>query len=532
MNLIVMAGLAIGILAILFGLAVFRLRQQPLSLERFQPRLEELLSDRVAPLQATVGGLAATRLRWSGIEITVSDIRLLSDDGHLWVSFAQVILQAPLSAVVSPRSLETFNGPWLFSDATVDALSPQPPFEALHGIAKDTDAGLLFDITGGRLGGVTIGSGRILISEDRGDNGHRGRRDAHHNNGSRRTTRRETCSHDGLDDIVGAAVSAASSTDEQGDGSRTHADISFHANGAAADALEILSREPFELIQPEALPAGPVQGEVEADIELAFVFDELPVMQHRTRAEVGGLRLPNAVDGLDLTEGIFDINVADDTATVEGTAHLGGVPMTLHYSMPAGPQPKTLTIKTADVGSLAASMDISGRLSGGLLGLRLTRSCDEIPWSGSVDIQQIQVLQAPLLSRLLTMASLTGLVSTLISDGLKIDNAHAEITIESGRIRCTSIRISVDQLEITGEVDFHLNSNRIQGDGLLVPAAALQRLVGAVPVLGAFLEGFGKKNAPIVATRFTLSGPLSYPEITVHPLSSIAPDILRDLGLV
>ncbi len=532
MTLLVAAGLVVGVIAILIGLAVYRFRQRPLSLERFRPQLEEILSDSVAPLQATVGGLAATRFRWSGIEITVRDIHLLSDDGHLWVSFAQVILQAPLSAVVSPRSLETFTGPWLFSGATVDALSPQPPFEALHGMAKDTDAGLLFDITGGRLGGVTIGSGRILISEDRGDNSHRGRRDANHNNGSRRTTRQETCSQDGLDDIVGTAVSAASSTDEQGNESRTRANISFHAETTATDALEILSREPFELIQPEALPAGPVQGEVEANVDLAFVFDELPAMQHHTRTQVRGLRLPNAVYGLDLTEGLFDINVADDTATVDGKAHLGGVPMTLHYSKPAGSQPETLRIKTADVGSLAASMDISGRLIGGLLGVRLTRSNDEEPWSGSVDIQQLQVLQAPLLSRLLTMASLTGLVSTLISDGLKIDNAHAEITIEPGRIRCTSIRISVDQLEITGEVDFHLNSNRIQGDGLLVPAAALQRLVGAVPVLGAFLEGFGKKNAPIVATRFTLSGPLSYPEITVHPLSSIAPDILRDLGLV
>jgi len=482
MNLIATAGLGSGIMAILIGLAVYRLRQRPLSLERFRPRLEDTLNNRVAPLQATVGGLAATRLRWSGIEITARDIRLLGEDGHLWVSFAQVVLLTPLSAVLSPRGLETFTGPWLFSGAMVDALSPQPPFEALHGIATATDESLRFDIAGGRWAEVAVTQGTIMF--------------------------------EGL-------------VEDQ-----TQADISFHCNATAAAALQAVTAAPLDVVDPSLFPKTGIEGTVEADINLKFSFDELPRMDHSTKAEVRDLRMPNVIGGLDLSEGLFDITVVNDTATVEGKAHLGGVPTTLGYSKPAGSQPETLQINTTDVGALAALMDISGRLAGGRLGMRLARHGDEEPWSGSVGIQHIRVLQAPLLSRLLTMASLTGLVSTLISDGLKVEDAHAELTIEPERLRCPSVRISVDQLEITGQVDFHLKTDRIQGEGLLIPAAALQRLVGAVPVLGAFLEGFGKKNAPIVATRFTISGPLSYPEITVHPLSSIAPDILRDLGIV
>ncbi len=477
MTFLIALALVTGVIATLIGVTIFRLRQRPLSLERFRPQLEEVLSDSAAPLQATVGSLEATRLKWSGVEITVREIRLLSEDGHLWVSFAQVTLQAPLSAVLSPRSLETFPGPWLFSGAMVDALFPQPPFEGLHGIATSTDEGLRFDIAGGRFGRITIGSGTILIGEDRGN-------------------------------------------------------ISFHCNATASAALQTVTAAPLEVVDPSLFPTTGIEGMVEADIGLTFAFDDLPRMDHRARAGVSDLRLPNAIGGLDLTKGLFDITVANDTVTVEGTAHLGGVPTTLRYSKPARSQPETLIIDTADVGSLATSMDISGRLAGGRLGVRLARSCDDEPWSGSVGIQDFRILQAPLLSRLLTMASLTGLVSTLISDGLRVNDAHADLTIESEKLRCTSVKISVDQLEITGQVDFHLKTDRIQGDGLLIPAAALQRLVGAVPVLGAFLEGLGKKNAPIVATKFTLSGPLSYPEITVHPLSSIAPDILRDLGLV
>ncbi len=532
MTLLVAAGLAIGVIAALMGLAIFRLRRRPLSLKRFRRPLEAALKEMVAPLHATVGDLSATRLRWSGVEITARDIHLHSADDHIWVSFAEINFHAPLSVVLSPRSMGNLTGPWIFSGTTVDAIPPQAPFEALHGIATNTDEGLRFDIAGGRFGRINIDSGKVLIIEDSGDTGHRGRRDARHHNGSRWSTRPETRSHDGPDVIVGAAVSAAPPTDEQGNESRIHADISFHAKATATDAFDILSKTPFELIEPGALPASPVQGTVEADIGLNFFFDELPRMNHRTKAEVRDLRLEKAIGGLDLSEGFFDITVVNDTATVEGMARLGGVPTTLRYSKPAESQPETLAIDTADLGALAASMDISGRLAGGRLNVRLARSGDDEPWSGSIDIQDIRLLQAPLLSRLLTMASLTGLVSTLASDGLTVDNAHAQLTIKCERLRFTSIKISVDQLEITGSIDIALDTGRVEGEGLLIPAAALQRLVGAVPVLGAFLEGFGKKNAPIVATRFTLSGPLSYPEIIVHPLSSLAPDILRDLGLV
>ncbi len=485
MTFLIAIALVTGVIAILIGLAVFRLRNHPFSLERFRPQLEEILSDGIAPLHATVGNLSATRLRWSGIEITARNIRLLSDDGHIWVYFNQITSCVPLSAILSPRSLETFTGPWLFSETMVDALSPQSPFEGLHGIATNTDVGLRFDVAGGRFGRTNIDSGKILISEVRGKNE-----------------------------------------------SRTRAEISFHAKTTASDALNILSKTPFELMEPEALPAGPVQGEVEADIGLNFAFDELPQMMHNTRAEVRDLRLPNAIGGLDLSKGFFDITVSNDTATVEGTARLGGVPATLRYSTPAKPKPETLVMQSADIGALIAAANISGRLDGGSLAMRLERSHDDEPWSGLVEVGTTRVLQAPLLTRLLTMASLPGFLSLLSSDGLTIDHARTEIAIESGRISCRSIRISIDQLEITGHVNIALDSGHIEGEGLLIPAASLQRLVSTVPILGAFLEGIGKKNTPIVATRFTLSGPPSNPEITVFPVSSLAPDILRDLGLV
>ena len=198
----------------------------------------------------------------------------------------------------------------------------------------------------------------------------------------------------------------------------------------------------------------------------------------------------------------------------------------------ADSEAEMLTIDLADVGALVASLNISGRLAGGRLHAALTRHHDGDPWSGPVEAKNVRILQAPLLARLLTMASLPGLLSTLTSDGLTIDLARCDIMIDPVRIRCASTRLSIDRLEITGSIDLNRITGHIEGQGLLIPGAALQRLAGKVPALGAFLEGLGKKDSPILASRFTLSGKASDLEITVQPMSSIAPDLLRKFGIV
>lgn len=478
------AGLTIGFIAILVCLAVFCLRRHPLSLDRFRRTLEVSLSEMAAPLHATVGALELTNVGFFGLEITAREIRLLSDDSHTWVSFGHITFRAPVSAALSSSTLNRSTKPWAFSGATVDALAPQTPFESLHGIATATDDTLRFDIAGGRWGESTIDGGVVTL--------------------------------EGLESDL------------------PRADISFRCGGGATHALQVVTTPPLDLVNPSILQGNPVRGSIEADIRLVFAFDELPRMEHRTRAEIRHLRLPQVFAGQGLTEGNFDVTVTNEESTFEGTAHLGGIPTTLRYSMSVENHLEKLTVNTADIGALVASLDISGRLIGGRLKVALDRLSQhgDGPWSGSAEAHNVRILQAPLLARLLTMASLSGLVSTLSNNGLTVGHARAEITASPERIRCTSIRISIDQLEITGTIDYCRNTGHIESEGLLIPAASLQRLVGAVPVLGAILEGFGKKNTPIAATRFTLKGQLSQPEIKVFPLSSLRPDILSDLGIV
>lgn len=483
MNLGLLGALIIALAASLAGLTIFRLSRRPVTLERLKRPLEAALSDMVTPLHATISDLSVSRVRWSGIEITVENIRLLSDDGHIWVSFAKTTMQKPLAALLSPTALIKMPvaTPIEFSGAMVDAIKPQTPFDSLHGVAISDGKGLRFDIAGGEWEQAIISRGTVRL--------------------------------DGL----GTPNACA--------------DISFQCDSRVNDALRVVTSPPLNLLDFSAVDPTRIDGVIKAEVHLNFGFDDVSLIEYQTRAEVSDLCFADGPAGLALTGGRFDMKVTNEVTVVDGTVQIAGIPLKIHFSKPSHASPETLKINTNNLGAIVGAMRISGRLVGGRTQVTLARQHTDGLWSGPIDLHDVRILQAPILARLLTMASLPGLVSRMTDDGLTVDNARSDITIEGGVIRCSSIRVSVDQLEITGNAVINIDNGLVEGEGLLVPAASLQRLVGAVPVVGAFLEGLGRKNSPVLATRFTLSGSLSRPEITVEPLMSLAPGILRELGL-
>ena len=62
-------------------------------------------------------------------------------------------------------------------------------------------------------------------------------------------------------------------------------------------------------------------------------------------------------------------------------------------------------------------------------------------------------------------------------------------------------------------------------EGTAVPAYTLNRVIGAIPLLGTIITG--GQNEGVVAADFRITGPLERPEVSVNPLSALAPGILR-----
>jgi hypothetical protein len=65
--------------------------------------------------------------------------------------------------------------------------------------------------------------------------------------------------------------------------------------------------------------------------------------------------------------------------------------------------------------------------------------------------------------------------------------------------------------------------------GTLVPAYTLNSVLGNIPVLGNLL--LGGEGQGIFAANFRLYGPRDDPKVSVNPLSTLAPGVLRNLFL-
>ena len=137
------------------------------------------------------------------------------------------------------------------------------------------------------------------------------------------------------------------------------------------------------------------------------------------------------------------------------------------------------------------------------------------------------MIEAPVLARLLLVASLTGIVEGLSGDGIEFDRMVGEFTLQNGVLATELVRAYGSSLGLTAKGQIDLGRSRIDLQGTIVPAYLFNRLIGNIPLLGPLLTG--GEGEGFVAFTYTMTGDLSEPEIKVNPLSALAPGFLRTL---
>jgi hypothetical protein len=80
-------------------------------------------------------------------------------------------------------------------------------------------------------------------------------------------------------------------------------------------------------------------------------------------------------------------------------------------------------------------------------------------------------------------------------------------------------------LTSTGSID--LDRDKIDLEGVIVPAYALNSILGNIPILGDILQG-GEGEGMFSAT-YKIAGDLAEPKIDVNPWAALAPGFLRGL---
>lgn len=210
--------------------------------------------------------------------------------------------------------------------------------------------------------------------------------------------------------------------------------------------------------------------------------------------------------------------------TMEVEAKVG--PNLKHFGINYGQKKsyRDLTVYSDDAGETLRMLGVFDDAVGGTLQVTGAEASAEAPLKGEVLVENFQVQNAPVLARILSAASLTGIVQSMQGKGLQFDKFRADYSIHDelmelrdGRARSADLGLTVD-----GKVDFLLET--IDLKGLIVPAYTINSLLANIPILG---ELFGGKGGGLFAATYTVRGSLNDPGVGVNPLSVLAPGFLR-----
>jgi hypothetical protein len=167
----------------------------------------------------------------------------------------------------------------------------------------------------------------------------------------------------------------------------------------------------------------------------------------------------------------------------------------------------------------------SGRLElNGLIDDRKPNS----PIEGRLVISDYFISEAPALARILTVAALTGIIDILRGGGMSFSVLDAPFIYADGRVQINDARAAGAALGITAKGSIDMESERIDLEGTIVPAYAINSLLGSIPLLGTVLTG-GEKGGGIFAFNYSMRGAKENPEVNVNPLSGLTPGFLRHI---
>lgn len=205
-----------------------------------------------------------------------------------------------------------------------------------------------------------------------------------------------------------------------------------------------------------------------------------------------------------------------------------GAPLTFDYR-PSKPGQHALAIDTKDGGGALRVLGLYDSIKGGTLSITGAVKDDQ-PWRplrGKINMSSFRVINTPFVARFLTVATITGVVDAVTGEGFLFGGAEGRFTKTRGNIELRKFRSAGPSVGLTAQGQVDLDRNMINVKGTLVPAYAINSVLGNIPLIGAIIQG--GEGEGLFAATYAITGNLDEPQINVNEWSALAPGFIRNL---
>ena len=139
----------------------------------------------------------------------------------------------------------------------------------------------------------------------------------------------------------------------------------------------------------------------------------------------------------------------------------------------------------------------------------------------TIKIYNFKLKELPLLTKILTLASLQGIADILSGEGIRFDEFEMNFQNKNNLMTIDEIYSIGPAISIL--MDGYVEKNKlISLRGTLVPATTINKAIGSIPVLGKILVGT-KTGEGVFGVSFKIKGPPKNLETTVNPIKTLTP---------
>ncbi len=221
-------------------------------------------------------------------------------------------------------------------------------------------------------------------------------------------------------------------------------------------------------------------------------------------------------------DGVFEL------AQVAGS--VGRDPISVEIA-PAGAAARTLRIRAEDAGEALRALGIFPDINGGRLTVNGT--FDDTPQGGgalegTVKVRDFRLIRAPIIAQILNVMALTGILDVLRGGGISFTALDAPFALGNDVLQLNDARMHGNAIGLTAAGTYDLNRDLLDLRGTLVPFYVVNSLLGNLPLIGGLFSG-GERGGGLFAASFAVRGTMTNPDISVNPISVLAPGVLRNL---
>jgi hypothetical protein len=194
---------------------------------------------------------------------------------------------------------------------------------------------------------------------------------------------------------------------------------------------------------------------------------------------------------------------------------------------------RKVTVSSGDAGLLARGIFAFESMRGGALTATVNlpgQAGDPVnpaapDFTGVLTVKDFQLTNQPLISRLFSAGSLTGLGDLMGGNGITLDEWNFPFTSKNNVISVNGSRAAGPAICATSDGYIDRPHGTLALKGSLVPACGVNSMLSNIPLLGDLIAS--KKGEGILSATYSATGNMEQPTISTNPLSMLAPGIFR-----